>query len=234
MLCQMLLLLVAISGSDAVAQNMAGANGDVFPRPNVVFIREGRTTRVEVLRAFDRMDTNTSVEGLFWARWYELAYPPPSHGPQTYLVKNLIVEFDDAGVVTHSKVAPDPLVVQVLCQAVARLPTSSIASDPFTVDGSYWTALTRLKGRPIRGTITVDDAQVRFDDTMNPSRGFLVPLRQVLRVEGGQCPPDGPLKLSIFFERAVKPVTRVEAMISPDEILRLLSALRRAGVSLEW
>src|SRR5512136_592180 len=121
MLRHPLLLFLVISGSDATAQNIASAHGDVFPRPNVVFIREGKTTRLEVLRAFDRMDTNTSVEGLFWARWYEFTYPPPSHGPQAYLVKNLIVEFDDAGVVTHSKVAPDPLAVQVLCQAVARL-----------------------------------------------------------------------------------------------------------------
>lgn len=234
MLRQLLLLLLAIPGPAAIAQNMASAHGEVFPRPNSVLIREGKTTRLDVLRAFDRMDTNTSVEGLFWARWYEFTYPPPSHGGQAYSFKNLIVEFDDNGVVTHSKVAPDQTLVQTLYQVVARLPASAIESGPFTVDGSYWTVLTRLKGHPIPGTITVDDIQVRFDDTMNPSHGFVVPLNRVVRIENGQCPPEGPIKLSIFFERGVKPVARIEAILTPDDVLRLLSTLQRAGVSLDW
>jgi hypothetical protein len=229
-----LLLLVAITGSEAMAQNLASANGSVFPRPNVVFIREGKTTRDEVLRAFEHMDTNASMDGLFWARWYEFACPVPSHGGQGALIKNLIVEFDDTGVVTHSEVAPEHLVVQALYRTIARLPVSSTMPESFTLDGSYWTALTHLRGHPIQGTITFRDGQVRFDDATNPSRSFVVQLRQVVRVESEEYPPDGLLQLSVFFERGVKPVARIETRISPADILRLLSTLLCAGVSLEW
>lgn len=81
---------------------------------DLTFIQPGKTTRGEIEKSLAWIDTGCKDPRLFWGRWYKSSVwimgagaTGGGYAGRLWGDQNLLVEFDDAGIVRHSEVVPD-------------------------------------------------------------------------------------------------------------------------------
>ena len=203
-------------------ENVAFSHGQLTTRPNTALIREGITSRQEVLREFKPFDTDASGDRFFWARWGERIWENPKGEGETsrVTIKNLVVEFDESGRVSHWSLPLDEDLPEALYRAAQLL-----QDVPETAD-----ALTLVS--PKEGLATIHNDRLQFEPEKNPSRRFEVPMALVRRITSDDGSTVLRLRLSIRLADSAKPVRRIKIDASPLEALRLMRLLNRAGVSI--
>lgn len=208
--------------------NLAWAHGRVFPRPNTVFVRDGRTTLNEVLDVLRPFETDASTADFFWARWLPFRSPPVREAAAS--VQNFIVEFDWNGIAVHSALYSDAKALPVLWREAGQFPD---LQDAFAVPAWYWEAVRYLKGSPHRGTLQVRREDLRFE----PDRGAfpaigLSPAR-VRRITSEEDATDERLRLSLHFRKTPGAPRRIKIEASPLETMRLMRVLKSAAAAVE-
>jgi hypothetical protein len=203
-------------------ENLAMTRGELVPRPNTAIVREGITQRQEVLREFERFDTDASGDRFFWARWAERFWEnPKAEGERSYFViKNLFVEFDEAGRVSRWSLPSDKDVPEALYRAAQGLAEESEVSGALTLES------------PEEGLATIQGDCLRFEPRKHPSRRFEVPIRLVRRVTSDDGSSVARLQLVIRLADSAKPVRRIKIAASPKEALQLMQQLHHAGASI--
>lgn len=172
-------------------------------------------------REFKPFDTDASGDRFFWARWGERIWENPGQGEKSRLIiKNLLVEFDETGSVSHWSLPSDQELPEALYQA-AKGPV-----DPPGVAG------TLTLDSPKEGLATIQADRIRFEPKNNPSRRFEVPLRLVRRITSDDDSTVARLRMSIRLADPAEPVKRIKLDVSPVEALRLMRLLHRTGVSI--
>lgn len=95
------------------------------------FIKPGVTTRAEIEKRLGNMDTR-ALPGAFWGRFSESGFSDPS-GERVWSRKNLIVDFDDGGLVRSAREIKDEQLAPALMGWLTSHPkiaVAPIASQP--------------------------------------------------------------------------------------------------------
>jgi hypothetical protein len=215
-------LLFAAAGPE---QNVALVHSVMLPRPNTVFLREGKTSRTEVLKVFQPFDTGVFTGDLLWARWLQFRRPSAHNDRQS--IVNLIVRFDGAGIVSRSVLSGDMELPGALWDSVTDPPTG--IADLLALPAWYWDAIHYLKGSPTRGRLIFGNSEARFGDNRKPPRTFVLPLDSVKRIASEDSATDERLQLSLYFEGSAARVRRIKVEATPIEAARLVWALKGTG-----
>ncbi|HUJ40120.1 MAG TPA: hypothetical protein VLW54_06210 [Candidatus Acidoferrales bacterium] len=169
-----------------IHRRTVGTHGPVADFPDVRTIQPGKSRRDDVLTAFKGIDTGIPVPWLFWGRWKSssaaLRALTDAGFEQIPIWKanNLLVEFDDGGVVKHSATIPDEHVVPEL-ERILSVHTASATQSaaPLTVPAT----LHPSDGHWCKGTITLSADKFEFSNLAGrgcPSK--LILPRQILTI----------------------------------------------------
>lgn len=113
---------------------------------NVTFIRPGITTRTEVLERLAWADAGVREDRLFVARWVSSSADTgaavdeevPAAVRRTWRAHNLLVEFDQQGVVTEVREVADKHLAEALADWIAANPSAPLdLSAPIAIPASY-------------------------------------------------------------------------------------------------
>jgi hypothetical protein len=222
-----------------MAQNLASANGSVFPRPNVVFIREGKTTRDEVLRAFEHMDTNASMDGLFWARWQQvkvqvewfIAGASPNVGmgaaggsERAWKILNVFALFDESHSVRYYRLCKETNVISNLQDILSQIDPAPDVSSDLVLPASHHHPPFNSHGR---GRVIFEKGALSFEEPKTPEHNFGLPLSAIerLNVAFGSSPEILRLRLNLRQDKSSREFI-LEA--SPSETVRLVALIDSA------
>ena len=86
------------------------------------FIRAGLTGRDEVLNNLYCVDVGAPDDAIFWGRWSDSSWYKVSEGANKRLwnIRNLLIEFDEWGVVERHRVVPDKELLRELAPLLDR------------------------------------------------------------------------------------------------------------------
>lgn len=218
-------LAALFSAASDIHDNLASIHGRVMPRPNTVFVRNGQTSRSEVVERLKAFDTEASTADFFWARWEQFRLPKVRNTRPA--AQNFFVEFGSDGIATSWGLYSDAEVLDKLWRAA--IPSENINVVHF-IKAWYWNSAGYLKGRPTQGAVTIEKGQVWFEDSGNAGRGFRIPLALLTRITSEDESSDEALHLSLRFADAAKPVRRIKIEASPIHVIQLMTLLKAAGV----
>jgi len=110
------------------------------------FLKAGQTTRQEVAKNLAPIDTTTKEQGFFWGRWESSSWasvpviaPYPPLGGRDWGPQNIVITFDQNGLVRGWKVLKDKYLFRELDQLESRYPAPLDLSSPvrLTVELPY-------------------------------------------------------------------------------------------------
>jgi hypothetical protein len=93
----LILLCVATTACMLPTMTIRGVSGEAKSQ-DYSFIKEGQTTREEVIEKLGWMDSGIQEKRLFWGRWI---YSRGTH--RSYTTCNLLIEFDERGMVSRTQ-----------------------------------------------------------------------------------------------------------------------------------
>ena len=115
--------LLAASGCAAVPIRMPTKTRDVSGKPlelDLAFLKSGSTSRDEVISRLTAIDTNVKQSNLFWGRWDSSKWRStlvglvPPDGERIWRGHNLLIQFDQNGIVKTWVIADDKKLAQQL------------------------------------------------------------------------------------------------------------------------
>jgi hypothetical protein len=157
---------------------------------DLTFIRPGQTTRVEVQEKLKLIDAGYQGSQFFlgrwssssWGTWAVLTGYTNSYigGGRVWKSGNLLVEFDDAGLVKTSKLFDDSHAILELTTVAERTPLPMAA--PMELAVKYWR---NGAAPPVPATITLSANSFGFEELgeQRQKHKFSLPAKDVLRVE---------------------------------------------------
>jgi hypothetical protein len=168
--------LLAASGCAPVPLRVPTKTRDVSGKPlelDFTFLKSGSTTRDEAIRLLSAIDTHVNQSNLFWGRWDSskwrstlVGFVPPE-GERIWRAHNLLIQFDQIGIVKTWAVADDKKLAQQLdlfapvatdspldlsspLRAEARVPYPEAAAGLVLSSDSFECSMLRTSG-PMRG-----------------------------------------------------------------------------------
>jgi hypothetical protein len=215
---------------------------------DLAFIQPGHTTRTEVAEKLKPIDTGYLSDRYFLGRWSS-----SSSGGWIFLIGmgggvgnaerfwksgNLLVEFDDQGVVRNSKTFPDKQLVEELAPVVAAHPAPG--PDPQEL------AVTYLKGeyrQAVPAKIVLSASSFEFEElgAAKKRQKFTLPARGTLRVGtsfGEQLPDPVYSGHTLHFAENLKPLggpkgKDIHLQMSSPALVQLLSFIAYASKQAE-
>ena len=151
------------------------------------FIHPGQTTRVEVMEKLKLVDTGYQGDRFFLGRWSSSNW-----GAWAFLVGmgnavgkaerswksgNLLVEFDDAGIVKRYEAFTDGHALQQLVPVAADCPLR--LATPLQLEVKYW-----RNARPVSAKIVLSESTFEFEElgAVKKPHKFALPAQAVLSV----------------------------------------------------
>ncbi len=171
-----------------------GASGVLTGKLDLKFIQPNKTSRAEVLEKLSSLDSGCGNHQFFWGRWSTPSVdlvpifprdpalrPPPSQG---YSLQNLLVEFDDQGVVQSSRLIHDDQLIPELSALQVKIHTPALdLSEPFifTVNFTRWNQ--GILSAPYEsGTIALFPDSFHFADNERGEDNFTAPRSTLARI----------------------------------------------------
>ncbi len=161
------LLCAFFSGCVAVpirtATKTRNSSGEVGKKLDLDFIQVGTTTREEVRQKLGWIDTGVKDDRLFLGRWAQSSWGvawaaggPPASGAggweRAWKTRNVVLGFDEKGVVQQVSVVPDEEILKTLSKWVAKDPSRSLdLSAPIEVPVAFIRSGKRFPGTLILG-----------------------------------------------------------------------------------
>jgi hypothetical protein len=172
--------------------NIRGLPAKEAPADRSLFI-EGKTTRAEVLQQMARWGVDLDSERIFWMRWFSTSSDMSTQSDLEALTsgakrgkswsrqkyRNLLVEFDERGVVVGVRKVKDKDIVRELVDWARR--SGYRPADPSLTSGNSYSAWTKGNNRRI-GSISVDADSIRIWDSPWRKR-FRVSLYEIKGLE---------------------------------------------------
>jgi outer membrane protein assembly factor BamE (lipoprotein component of BamABCDE complex) len=183
-------ILLACIGATPLPKRTRTPEGTVVKSLDLTFIHPGQTTRAEVREKLKLIDTGYEGDHFFlgrwssstWGGWYILAggYRAATGGGRVWKSGNLLVEFDDAGVVKRFELFDDPKALQRLVPVAADTPLQ--LASPLELPVNYWKVAGSEK---VDAKITLSRGTFEFEELgkLKKRYKFSLPASEVLRVE---------------------------------------------------
>ena len=159
--------------------------GEVENKLDLSFIKAGSTGRQEVLEKLGWIDTGLKDERLFLGRWISSSwavlwaaaggYSAGAGAERHWDGRNLMVEFDEKGLVKESRVFPDSALVKELSAWVARVqdrPELSTKTEITVEHRHAW-------GGQQEAKIVLGSDVFEFHETGKGSHDFRIPPKQI-------------------------------------------------------
>ena len=182
---------LACIGATPLPKRTRTPEGTEVKSVDLTFIHPGQTTRDEVRQKLKIIDTGYEGDHFFLGRWSSSTWggwmvavgiPPGGFGGGGRVWKsgNLLVEFDDAGVVKRSEPFDDRKSIRVLTPVAANTPLH--LTPPLELDLKFWET---VGVGIVSAKIVLSPGRLDFEelgDRKNKYK-FSLPAKDVLRVE---------------------------------------------------
>ena len=161
------------------------------------FLEVGKTTREEILEELDWAETRMDRENVFWARWRvtNLIY---YGGGEYWRSRNLLVEFDGAGVVKRFDVVKEHALPEFILKYAAVPKDGAFPGLPLHIPVSH-----RHFWRLREAVLMVTQEGITFSEAENKSHDFSLSVNQIERLKTkGPQPGDKTsdrLKHTLYF-----------------------------------
>jgi hypothetical protein len=188
------LILSSCIGATPLPKRTRTPAGTEVKNIDLSFIRSGQTTRAEVKEKLKLIDTGYEGDRFFlgrwssssWGGWAVLGGCSPEggcaggdvHGGRVWNSGNLLVEFDDAGIVKRSKVFKDSHAIRELTPVAEGTPLQMTA--PLELAVNYW-----RKNQLSTAKITLSPRSFDFEEVgeQKEKHKFSLAAKDLLRVE---------------------------------------------------
>jgi hypothetical protein len=182
---------LACIGATPLPKRTRSPEGTEVKNVDLTFIHPGQTTRDQVRDKLKLLDTGYQGDHFFLGRWSSSTWggwmvavgiPPGGFGGGGRVWKsgNVLVEFDDAGIVKRSEPFDDTKALRVLAPVAENTPLPLTA--PLELSVQYWNAVS--VGR-VPAKIVLSPGSFDFEelgDRKNKQK-FSLPAKDVLRLE---------------------------------------------------
>ena len=209
-------------------RDIAVARGIERKKPKLEFLKDGATTKADVLRELGDFDTTASQGRFVWARWQQVkmqvegfaaSYPGGAAGGSTrvWVIKNVLAGFDDHEVLAEHRICSEHDLIDGI-EAMRRYRNPSEVSTGLTLPS--W----RGKQSPRDGRAIFAEGQIAFEHFHQPARSFSVPFSSVSHMSEVYGASAEALHLCLHFKKGTK-LTTLNLEASPEDTLRLLALL---------
>jgi hypothetical protein len=240
-------MLLGCIGATPLPRRTRTAVGTEVKNVDLTFIRPGQTTRVEVQEKLKLIDAGYRGNQFFlgrwssssWGTWAVLTGYTNSYigGGRVWKSGNLLVEFDDTGLVKTSKLFDDAHAIRELTSLAERTPLPM--ADPMELAVKYWR---NGAAPPVPATITLSTNSFGFEELGEAKKRhkFSLPAKDVLRVETPVTIRDPDPTYLVQRLRCSQNLKRIGGPSSKDlnleitlpELVTLLSYVSQAAKSL--
>jgi len=143
-------------------------SGETGKKLDLGFIKAGATTREEIVQKLGWVDTGVKDDNLFVGRWAESSwgvawaagggYSAAGGWNRAWTTHNLILDFDEKGLVQQMSIVPDKEVIKTLSERISKDPLHSLdLSVPIKAPVEYIRA-----GKHFLGTLILSKDDFRF------------------------------------------------------------------------
>src|SRR5208282_5493224 len=143
-------------------------SGETGKKLDLGFIKAGATTREEIVQKLGWVDTGVKHDNLFVGRWAESSwgvawaagggYSAAGGWNRAWTTHNLVLDFDEKGVVQQSSLVPDKDVIKTLSERISKDPLRSLdLSVPIKAPVEYIRS-----GKHFLGTLILSKDDFRF------------------------------------------------------------------------
>jgi len=150
------------------------------------FLHVRSTSKAEVVQQLGWTETQAAHDRLFWGRWMEskwavatAVYGGGGSADRVWQVHNLIVEFDEKGIVTGSHVVGDGELAKELLASLVRTDDRALElSTALTVSVRHHHGLTSSENYG-PATLSLGRELVEFSEPGKPSHGFRISSHEI-------------------------------------------------------
>jgi hypothetical protein len=223
-------------------------SGEVGKKLDLEFIKPSATTREEIAQKLGWIDTGAKDDNVFVGRWAQSTwgvawaaggyYSGAGGWSRTWVVHNLVVDFDEKGVVLKTLLLPDKDVIKTLSERISKDPVRSLdLSVPIRAPVEYMRSDKHFLGTLI---LSKDDFQF-LEDREKGSRiayDFRTPPENVSHlsmgnwVDSNSSHPEN-MAVTIHFRRKTPVGRKLVARVDLPTTMILLKYIRqtRSGSS---
>ena len=188
--CVLCATLLGCIGATPLHKRTRTPEGTEVKDIDLSFLHPGQTTSAEVKEKLKLIDTGYQGDHFFlgrwssstWGGWYMLAggYRAATGGGRVWKSGNLLVEFDDAGVVKRFELFDDPKALQRLVPVAADTPLQ--LASPLELPVKYYLL---AGGQLVDAKISLSKGTFDFEELgkLKKKEKFSLPASEILRVE---------------------------------------------------
>ncbi|MBZ5607352.1 MAG: hypothetical protein LAP38_03775 [Acidobacteriia bacterium] len=206
--------------------DVAIAKGGERKTPKIEFLKEGITTKAEVLEELGSVDTGASEGRLFWGRWeqtkFQIDYPPTVLQDAIWRRINLLAVFDAGDLLLQYCLCSDAQLLACLHRMLDHLDAPADASSRLRLSAMRQRALW-----PVDGEAVFENGTLAF--LVGDKPDFVVPFSAIADVVNGGYlgyPDWSVVSLTVHFKPHTAPTDHLVLRTSPKETLRLIWLLR--------
>ena len=183
-------LLTGCIGATPLPKRTRTSTGTEVKNVDLTFIRPGETTRAEVKERLKLIDTGYEGDRFFLGRWSSSTWGAwavlagytgaMANGGRVWKSGNLLVEFDEAGIVKRLEPFDDSRALHTLAPVAADTPLQLVA--PLELPVKYW----KIAGSQlVDGKVVLSASTFDFEELGDRKKRhkFSLPARDVVRLE---------------------------------------------------
>jgi len=231
------LLLAVLVGSLSVSgclviphpRNIATAGGIERKKPKLEFLKDGVTTKTDVLRELGDFDTNASKAHFVWARWQQVkvqaewffagGYTAAGGSSRAWTIKNVLAGFDDNDILAGHRICSEG-------DLIACIDAMIDYANPAEPSAALRLPSSRRRRSPHDGSAIFKEGNVAFEHFQKPKQTFVLPLSAIDRLTVAYGASPELLLLSLHFKAGTKPVDTLNLEASPEETIHLVRLLQ--------
>ena len=215
-------------------RNIATARGIERKKPKLERLKDGTTTKADVLGELGDFDTNASQARFVWARWQQVkvqtewlvvvggrGYSGGVAGGsiQSWIIKNVLAGFNDNVILAEHRICSEDDLIGCI-EAMTAYTSQDEASTALLLPS--WRGL----GSPQDGRVIFEEDKVAFEHFRKPKQNFVLPLSAVGRLTAVHGASPEILRLSLHFKGKTKPMKPLNLEASPKETIQLVRLLQ--------